>query len=110
MKKNTRWVLFGLSFAFMGIAMPNCPGQQAMQTQINDLQTSKQKLDTRVAAVESKSNAVEGFMKKMDEALPNLVTITTQNQEKITALENQIKEIQAKLESMSKPAPKAKKK
>jgi archaellum component FlaC len=104
MNKNTRWILFGLSFAFMGISMPNCPGQQAMQTQINDLQTTKQKLETRLAAVESKSTAVEGFMKKMDEALPNLVTITQQNQEKITALETQIKDITAKMEAMAKPA------
>ncbi len=104
MKKNTRWILLGLSFATMGIAMPNCPGQQAMQQQINDLQSSKGKLEGRLAALESKSTAVEGFMKKMDEALPGLVTLTQQNQTKLAELENQVKEIQAKLESMAKPA------
>ena len=42
------WIVLGMAVVGLGFAMPSCPGQDAMQQQINALQSSNQEISKKV--------------------------------------------------------------
>jgi septal ring factor EnvC (AmiA/AmiB activator) len=44
--------VIGASFLMMGLSMPSCPGQQAMQQQVDALKASETEMKNRIAGLE----------------------------------------------------------
>lgn len=57
-KKLFLWITLGTAFAGMGISMPSCPGQQAMQQQIDELKTKNSEMANHIRALESQTKNV----------------------------------------------------
>ena len=104
-RRQLKWLVMGTALMGMGVAMPNCPGQQAMQQQIDSLQTSQAEitkrmmnLDTQVKAVNGKLQAFEDFAKQASESIQAQKTA-------IEALGAAVKELQARPIYTPPPAP-----
>jgi septal ring factor EnvC (AmiA/AmiB activator) len=65
--KNIRWALLACSVALMGFTMPSCPGQQAMQEQIDSMKSAQAELTKRV-------QMDEALVKQMSETLTQIKT------------------------------------
>ena len=55
MNKKIQALVTAGAFLGMGIAMPSCPGQQAMQQQIDTLQTKTIELTQKISKVDSQN-------------------------------------------------------
>jgi peptidoglycan hydrolase CwlO-like protein len=60
MHKNLRILAFASAFVGMGIAMPQCPGQQAMQQQIDGLEAKGQDTTRRLQAMDAEVKRLNG--------------------------------------------------
>jgi septal ring factor EnvC (AmiA/AmiB activator) len=102
MSKKLRWLAFSAAFLGMGFAMPSCPGQQAMQQQIDALTTTNaaltkkvQELDSQVKTLNTDMNSAKEIFNQLNNAI----------QAQKTALEQLDTAFKA---SQAKPAPVAK--
>ena len=59
------WILGLTALLGMGITMPSCPGQQAMQQQIDNLQTANQDLSKKVQLLNTQLNAIANDMNQV---------------------------------------------
>ncbi|HAR44259.1 MAG TPA: hypothetical protein DCS07_16775 [Bdellovibrionales bacterium] len=70
----------GAAVMGMGIAMPSCPGQQALQQQVEALQTSNAELNTKVQALESGVKNLNGSLIEITKILQQTgINIDTQS-------------------------------
>ncbi len=53
MNKKIKWLAYGIALMGLGFTMPSCPGQQAMQQQIDALQTKVNDTGKQVHALDS---------------------------------------------------------
>lgn len=97
MKKNLRWVVFALSFAGMGIAMPSCPGQEALQQQVDSLKTSNLELTKKVQNLQSQVTTLNQDMDQVKKLLPTMTNVITSYQGAIKRMDDDIKNIQSRL-------------
>jgi predicted nucleic acid-binding Zn-ribbon protein len=89
--------VIGASFLMMGLSMPSCPGQQAMQQQVDALKAGETEMKNRIAGLERQIQALR------DEAEQNkglMAQLSTGVAEHGKAIE----EIQAGLKAAAKPA------
>jgi septal ring factor EnvC (AmiA/AmiB activator) len=85
------------AFLAMGISMPSCPGQQAMQQQIDGLNTKNGELTKKMQTMDNQLKGMAGEMGQMKELLAQVSnTVLAQK----TAIEQ--------LEAAMKAAPKGK--
>jgi hypothetical protein len=47
------WIVLSMAAVGLGFAMPSCPGQDALQQQVNTLQSANQELTKKVQALTS---------------------------------------------------------
>ena len=99
-------VLFA-AFLGMGMSMPSCPGQQAMQEQIDKLMTQNADLNKRLISMDSQVKALNGDMVQVKTLLKPMSDAIQAQKAAQDQLEANIKEIQAK---MTAPAAKGGKK
>ena len=102
MKKNLRWVVLGLSVAGMGMAMPSCPGQQAMQQQIDTLQTSNTDLQKKVTALTKEVATLTAEMNQAKELLPKMSTVVQAQREALEKLKNSVHVLREKKKKKKK--------
>jgi septal ring factor EnvC (AmiA/AmiB activator) len=96
MKKNLRWLVMGASFLGLGLSMPSCPGQQAMQQQVDALQAKNNELTKQIQGMDSQ---VKGMSKEVGDmrTLLGEVTNAIQGQRQtLTQLEDAVKNMQSK--------------
>jgi len=92
--------VIGASFLMMGLSMPSCPGQQAMQQQVDALKASEAEMKNRISGLEGQIKSLR------DEAEQNkglMAQLSTGIAEQGKAIE----EMKAAAAAQSKPAAKA---
>ena len=87
----------------MGITMPSCPGQQAMQQQIDSLTASNQQLTRKIQEMDGQLKPLVTDMGQVKQLLPEMTNVIQGHRSELAALTEQVKQLQAKM-----PAPKGK--
>jgi septal ring factor EnvC (AmiA/AmiB activator) len=100
MNKRMLWLAIPAAFITMGISMPSCPGQQAMQQQLDGLQTKNAEAIKRVQTLES-------TIKTLDTEVTQLKTLVTQVSQTVLAQKEAIEKLES-AKAPAKSAPKAK--
>ncbi len=93
----------GASFLLMGLSMPSCPGQQAMQQQVDALKTSEAEMKNRISALESQLTALKSEAEQNKGLLAQLGTGLTEQGKAIEEMQTAFKAAAAS----PKPAVKA---
>ncbi|MGZ6310516.1 MAG: hypothetical protein ACXWOH_07785 [Bdellovibrionota bacterium] len=110
---SRRWVaaiVLTTAFLGMGIAMPSCPGQQAMQQQIDQLTTGQQDHAKRLTTLIAQTKELNTDMGTIKQLLPQMTNVIQQQRTEISNLDAQVKDLQAKFAALStKGSPKGKK-
>ena len=101
MTKNLRYGALVAAFIGMGMSMPGCPDQKAIQSQIDALQASSAELKTRVQALDQQMSGITNASNQTQELL-------TQMNGVIQAQKQAMDTLAAKVEAMHRaPAPAA---
>jgi septal ring factor EnvC (AmiA/AmiB activator) len=103
--KNTKLAAVVLVSAFLtlGLSMPSCPGQQAMQQQIDSLQIDNTSLKKRVGALEAQLKTDSDDMSTAKQLLSQMTTAIKEQQAALGQLDTAVKELAVKV--ATKPAP-----
>jgi septal ring factor EnvC (AmiA/AmiB activator) len=109
MKKYLRWIVIGAAFSGMGIAMPSCPGQQAMQQQLDTLQTSNAELTKKVQSMQAQLTSINSDMGQVKQLLPQMTNVIQAQKGALEQLDATVKSMQSKSGKSAKAAPKKKK-
>lgn len=96
MKKNLRGLAFIGAFFGLGFAMPSCPGQQALQQQVDTLQNSNQELTKRVQALNNQVTTLTSDMNQVKQLLPQMTNVIQAQKGAIDQLDAAVKELQPK--------------
>src|SRR4051812_9486242 len=99
MKKYFTWMLIGAAFLGLGIAMPGCPGQQAMQQQIDSLQNANLDLTKKVQALTTQLHTINGDIGQMMAGLPQMTNVISSQKTALDKLDADLKAVQAKIPS-----------
>jgi peptidoglycan hydrolase CwlO-like protein len=102
MKKHVRWVVFAVAFSGLGLSMPSCPGQQAMQQQIDALQTSNADLTKKIQALTTQLGSLNNDMTQVKQLLPQMTNVIQAQKGTLDQLDTTIKEIQTRLPKQKK--------
>jgi hypothetical protein len=108
MEKKLRLVAFAAAFVGMGISMPQCPGQQALQQQVDGL-------ETKSADTSRKMQMVDNELKRMNQELVTAKTLLEKVSNTVLAQQQAIDRIDGAMKAQaaasaaarSRPAPKA---
>jgi septal ring factor EnvC (AmiA/AmiB activator) len=107
-KKLMTLVWLGLATSMMAITMPACPGQQAMQQQIDDLTKRDADLNKRLTALENAVRTDAANLAPIQQAITPMGQQLQTMGPRLDALEAGMKDIQAKMAAAA-TAPKGKK-
>lgn len=86
----------------MGISMPSCPGQQAMQQQIDGLTADNQNFKRQVREMETKLQAVTNLSNEFGQAkqlLSQMTDTIKEQQNAIAQMDATVKALAAKVEA-----------
>lgn len=101
MNKKLMWVVTGAAFLGMGVAMPSCPGQQAMQQQIDTMQAKETESLRKIQALEGQVKNLSDGMKQIQQVLTQFSQVVVSHK---TAIEEVTKQVEALNASKSKGA------
>src|SRR4051812_16080074 len=96
-KKLISAAWMGVAVLAMGITMPQCPGQQAMQQQIDDLRTKEADLNKKLAALETAVRPAVTDVAAMKQGITPMVQQVQAMAPRLDTLEAGMKDIQAKM-------------
>jgi peptidoglycan hydrolase CwlO-like protein len=109
MATTCRIAIFIAAFIGMGMSLPSCPGDKAMQQQIDMLQASNQDMTRKLQNLDNQLKSSANDIIGQKSLITQLATTVSAQKEAIDNLYNQIKIIQAKL-TQPPPSKKATKK
>ncbi|MEK6707062.1 MAG: hypothetical protein AABZ06_14890 [Bdellovibrionota bacterium] len=90
--KKIKWLFVALcSLMALGIAMPSCPGQKAVQTQIETLEKNQADLIKKVGSLESQLKAAAMENAKTKEILSQLGSSLQLQEASLRQLESTVK-------------------
>ena len=92
-KSVLRFALTGLAFAGMAFTLPSCPGQQALQEQVDTMSTSVQKQTKAV-------NDLSAQVRTMNDEMNTMKSLLSQVSSTVLAQKTTIEELQAKTVSL----------
>jgi septal ring factor EnvC (AmiA/AmiB activator) len=100
------YVVLFAAFVGMGMSMPGCPGQEAMQQQIDTLTTQNTELTKRLQAMDTQLKAVDKDMIDVKTLLKPMADAVQAQKTALDQLDANLKEVQSKLASKggAKPA------
>src|SRR5688572_12627092 len=98
-KKHVTWLLVGAACMGLGISMPSCPGQQAMQQQIDSLQTTNMDLSKKVQALTTQVQTLNSDISQVKTLLPQMTNVISGQKGALDKLENDVKTLQSKMAS-----------
>ena len=96
--------ILGSRFLMMGLSMPSCPGQQALQQQVDALKNSETEMKTRLASAET---SVKTMKEDLDQSKALLAQLSKTVVDQAATLEKLDESVKA-LSTKSKPASKRK--
>ena len=103
MKKYFRYLVFGASFVGMGMSMPSCPGQQAMQQQIDSLQTTNLDLGKKIRTMQTQLTSMSNDMNQVKQLLPQMTNVIQAQKGALDQLDITVQQMRGK--GKAKPAP-----
>jgi chromosome segregation ATPase len=103
MTNTGRIAIFIAAFIGMGMSLPSCPGDKAMQQQIDMLQASNQDMTRKLQNLDNQLKSSGNDVVAQKSLITQLATTVSAQKEAIDNLYNQIKILQAKA---AQPAPK----
>ena len=92
--------ILGSSFLMMGLSMPSCPGQQALQQQVDALKTSETDMKNRLSATEA---SVKAMKEDLDQSKALVAQLSKTVVDQTSTLEKLDEAVKA-LSTKSKPA------
>lgn len=102
MKKSVRWLVLPASFAALGMSMPSCPGQQALQQQVETLSASNTDLTKKVQTLSTEFKTLTTDMNQVKQILPQMTTLMTTQKATIEQLESTVRDLQNKVKGSKK--------
>ena len=96
MRKELKAVVLGLAVMGMGVSMPSCPGQKAMEQQIEALQTSNADLNKKVQALTTQLNTLNGDMTQVKQLLPQMTNVIQAQKGALDQLEATVNQMKGK--------------
>jgi septal ring factor EnvC (AmiA/AmiB activator) len=102
MKKYFRYLVFAASFAGMGISMPSCPAQQAMQQQIDALQTTNMDYAKKLRTLQTTVTGLSNDMNQVKQLLPQMTNVIQAQKGALDQLDTTVQQMRGK----GKPAAK----
>src|SRR5262245_52266283 len=96
---NKKMTIVALSSAFigMGIAMPQCPGEKAMQDQIDQLKATQITMTQKLQAMDSQVKAATTKMDTMSQAIVTLGSAVDAQKGALERLNAAVTEMQTKM-------------
>ncbi|HLE00887.1 MAG TPA: hypothetical protein VJB59_11540 [Bdellovibrionota bacterium] len=98
-----RWIAFATAVVGMGIGMPSCPGQQAMQQQVETLQTSNADLSKRVQSLEGTLRTTTNEMTQIKQLLTQITGAIQAQKTSIEQLNTTVGQLQSSKGTRSTP-------
>lgn len=92
----------------MGFSMPSCPGQQAMQQQVDALTAKSSEMNKDVQSLTTKSDQANTELTKLNALVAQLNTEMTEQKQKMEQIEVSIKALNDKLTAPKAPQKSAK--
>ena len=102
------FVVILTAFVGLGMSMPSCPGQQAMQQQIDSIQASNTDLSKRLQTIDSQTKTLNGDMSQVKQLLKPMSDAIQAQKTAIDQLDANFKELQTKLAAAAAAKPAAK--
>lgn len=99
MKQNLKWLVFGAATIGMGMSLPSCPGQQAMQQQLDTLQTAQAELQKKIQAQEAQIKTITQTQEQEKQLLEQMTGAIQAQRGALEQLNDAVKTLQ------SQPAP-----
>lgn len=99
MKQNLKWLVFGAAIIGMGMSLPSCPGQQAMQQQLDTLQTTQAELQKKIQAQEAQIKTITQTQEQEKQLLEQMTGAIQAQRGALEQLNDAVKNLQ------SQPAP-----
>lgn len=109
MNKKFYVVLFA-AFLGMGMSMPSCPGQQALQEQVDKLTSQNADLNKRVMSMDANVKQLDNDMSQVKQLLKPLADTVQAQKGAMELLDANLKEVQTKLAAKAAPKASGKKK
>ncbi len=97
-KGKLNGIVLGMAVIGLGFAMPSCPGQEAMQQQINSVQTVNQELVKKIQTVTNQVNSLNSEINQMKQYMVQSTNVFAAQE----ALNNQLKKSIEELKSPKK--------
>ena len=94
MRKNLRWGAILLSVLGMGMAMPSCPGQQAMQEQIDRMQATQTEQLKRVQNLTTQTSKMNQDMTQIKQLLTDMTNVISSQKGLIDKLSMDLQSLQ----------------
>ena len=107
MKKNSLVrpsVILVAAFLGMGMSMPSCPGQQAMQQQIDTATTNNADLTRRLQSMDSQVKELSKGMTEVKSLVKPMGDAILAQKSAMDQLDANMKEMQARLMAAAKPS------
>jgi peptidoglycan hydrolase CwlO-like protein len=105
MKKTMTWLAFGTAVLGMGISMPSCPGQQAMEQKIESLEKSNAELKAKLLNMDGNVKSALEKVTAADGQLNQLSQDAQAAKGRLDQLETAIKDLQSRASApKGKPA------
>jgi len=98
-KQITQTVVFVSAFICMGMSLPSCPGDKAMQQQIDGLTQSNADMTRKLQMLDSQNKSLASDMQTQKQVLTQLASTAAAQKEAIDNLYTSVKQLQ------SRPAP-----
>ena len=95
MNKTSRWLATGAAVVGMGMSMPSCPGQQAMQQQVDELQKREVAATQKAQALEGQVRALSGDMGQVKQLLEQVSRTVLAQKDSITQMEANVQKLAA---------------
>ena len=102
MKKRLLSMTLATGFLAMGMSMPSCPGQQAMQQQIDALTQKSGEADKKLQALITNAQNTTKEVNDLKSSLATVTQTVIAQKQQLEAMDVQLKEVAAKAASGGK--------
>lgn len=97
LRKSVRWLpIAGMLALTLAMTMPSCPGQQAMQQQIDALQSSNNRLNSQLMSMDSQLRAISADNANLKQAMQGMAQAVDGQKATIDQLSGAMKDLQQK--------------
>jgi len=94
--KYFKYLIFAASFAGMGVGMPSCPGQQAMQQQIDALQTTNLDTTKKLHTLQTQVTGLSNDMNQVKQLLPQMTNVIQAQKGALDQLDTTVQQMRNK--------------